>query len=389
MISELSVFLRGSCRFSANGMFPERFLNLCANADMGLWDIRRTDGGLSARVVAGRYRRLRRLAKKCGLLLRITEKRGLPFRLIPYRKRAGMPLGFLVFCGMLYFLSLFVWSVELPNTTPELTATLSEALDEMGLTVGSLRSRVEGNRMSVELQMRVPELSWAGISSRGSRVIVEIKELEIVPKPLDNAEPCNIVASKSGIISSISLVDGEIVVSPGQTVVTGDLLVSGVVDRAGRVEMLHAEAEVFARIEHTFTCTIDLDHVSRERTGKAVKLTRLKVFGLEMPLFFGDDPNGDYEREISKWQLSIGDFELPLETRTEILHEMKNVKRRLSLAEAEALAAADIERQKSRFSKDEIVSENTTVSYGDNSVTIQCEATVIEDIAVSNPILIQ
>ena len=97
---------RGFCEFRADGVFPERFLNLCSGAGMGLWQIERTKTGIKAHIIASRYKKLRPLAKKCSLRLHVEKKHGLPFTLIPYRKRSGFVLGLFLFCGIIVF-SLF------------------------------------------------------------------------------------------------------------------------------------------------------------------------------------------------------------------------------------------------------------------------------------------
>ncbi|MBE6759171.1 MAG: hypothetical protein E7554_03670 [Ruminococcaceae bacterium] len=390
MLSDVSVFLRGSCRFTATGDFPERFLNLCARSDMGLWDIRRTDGGVSARVIAGRYRLLLPCARRCGVRLSVTRRYGLPFRLLPYRRRPGMPLGFLLFCGTLWFLSLFIWSVRLPVLSPEVSTELEQALDDMGVSVGSLRSEVDGDRMSIELQMRVPDLTWAGISTFGSSVTVEAKEYEpvaIIPKV---GEPCNLIAARDGIILDIDYLRGEVEVQPGQAVVKGDLLVSGVVEHLdGSVQITEASAAVWARTTHRITCTIPYRQTITQRTGRLITRHRVRLFSLELPLLSGIDTEGLYEREYSEWHLTVGTMELPFEVRTERCYEQEQIPVEYTPEQAEQLAAEELERRAAELDCAEIIDSRCTFTQGEHSVTAVMELTVKEDIASPSPIGIQ
>lgn len=382
MLSDISVFLRGSCRFRAEGEFPERFLNLCARSDMGLWDISRNENGISARIIAGRYRRLRPCARRCGVRLRVIRRYGLPFRLMRYRRRPGMPLGFLLFCGTLWFLSLFVWSVQLPVLSPETGVKVAQALDDMGVSVGSLRSGVDGNRMSIELQLRVPELTWAGISTYGSRVTVEAKEYEPVTSAPKAGDPCNLVASRDGIILDVDYLRGEVEVQTGHPVVKGDLLVSGVVEHLdGSVQITEASAAVWARTTHELSCTIPFRGTITQRTGRVITRHRVRLFGLELPLLADIGTDGLYEREYSEKHLTVGTFELPFEVKTERCFELEEIPVTYSAEQAEELAVKELESRIAGLNLDEVLSKDYSVSENERGVTVTLTLTARENIA--------
>lgn len=386
MLSDISVYLRGSCRFRASGDFPERFLNLCARSDLGLWDISRDDSSISARIIAGRYRRLLPIARRCGVKLRVCARYGLPFRLTPYRRRPGMPLGFLLFCGTIWFLSLFVWSVKLPQLSPEVSTKVSAALEDMGVSVGSLRSGVEGNRMSIELQLRVPELTWAGISSYGSSITVEAKEYEPVNR-VQPGEPCNLIASSDGIITEIEPLRGSIEVQPGSAVVKGDLLVSGVVEHLdGTVQITDASAKVWASTTRELTCTMPFRQLVSRRTGRVITRHRVRIFGLEIPLLSVIKTDGSYEREYSDYQLTIGAMELPFEVRTEKCFELTEEPVTYTPEQAEALAIEELDRRIISMGLDDILERKISASQSGSGVTVTMTLTVRENIAEAVPI---
>lgn len=390
MLSELSVFVRGSCRFEAEGDFSERFLNLCARADMGLWDIVREEHGISARVIAARYRRLLPYARRCGVRLRVVRRFGLPFLLTPYRHRPGMPLGAALFCGTLWMLSLFIWSVELPATlTPDTTESLAAALEEMSVTPGTLRSHIDAQGMAVELQVRVPELSWAGISTYGSRLSIDAKELDPVVQPPEGT-PCNLVAARDGVVVAIEPLRGSIEVQPGQSVIMGDLLVSGVVEHLdGSVQITDASAVVWAHTTRTLKCTMPYEQLVSRRTGRLITRHRVRLLGIEIPLLFSIDTEGSYEREYSDWQLTVGSLELPFEVHTEKCYELEQCPVTYTPEQAEALALEELERRVSSLGSIEIVDREVKVTRGDSGVTVELLLTVKENIAASSAIGIQ
>ncbi|MBQ9993161.1 MAG: sporulation protein YqfD [Clostridia bacterium] len=390
LLTDIITAARGSCKFAAVGDFPERFLNLCSRAEMGLWDIKRTEDGLTARIIASKYRRLRPMAKKCGLRLSVKERKGLPFRMMPYRKRAGMPLGFILFWGIIWLMSLFVWFIDMPQVSPEVQPKLQEALEQSGVVTGALRSRLDGNMLSTELEMKVNELSWAGVSIIGSRVIVDVRELEKIAPPIDSSQACNIVASKGGVIISAQALEGVVEIEVGQAVAKGDLLIGGVVELAGgSIEMVHSRGEVWAKTDYELQSTVSLHHREAERTGRCITIRRLMALGVEIPLHIGKLPEGDFERENESWQLSLGSADLPLIVRTERWYERKTVNREIDHDEAERLAREDIERQIEQLGEVEILSREEEISYYDDSVVISVSLSAKEEIGVKELILFE
>lgn len=381
-------YLRGGCRFCAEGNFPERFLNLCARADMGLWDIHKTESGLSAKIIAGRYRKLLPIARKCGIKLRIKDKYGLPFRLLPYRRRAGMPLGLLIFIGIIWVLGQFVWLVDIPQVSPALQSRLETAVYNAGIRPGVLRSRIDAAMLSTELQLELRELSWAGISTSGSFVTVDVREMEKIKKIVDNSEPCNVIAAKDGVITSIKSSEGQNEAAVGQAVQKGDLLISGVIETAGgSVSMVHAQGEVMANTYYKLRSEINYMQHKKERTGRIITIRRVMLLGIEIPLYLGKMPSGEFERENEEWQLSVGGSDFPFVIRTEQWFEILPINREISATQAEAEAYSDIEKQIKDMGDIEVISRTETVKHTEKSVILEIILTAKEDIAAQELIL--
>ena len=87
LIIELLRWLFGYINFKASDGFPDRFINLCTKDSIPLWNIQNIGGNLSASTTIEGYLGIRQSARKSGMKLRVTEKKGLIFFLKKHKRR--------------------------------------------------------------------------------------------------------------------------------------------------------------------------------------------------------------------------------------------------------------------------------------------------------------
>jgi similar to stage IV sporulation protein len=124
---------------------------------------------------------------------------------------------------------------------------------------------------------------------------------------VDESTPCNLVASRDGQIVSILVKDGVRYVKKGQTVQEGDLLVGGIVDTRLGYYVVHAKAEILARITDVVSHTVPLVSEQSVRTGRCKRVFVWTVFGKEFSFPSSSCSYDSYEtvREIK--YLSFGE----------------------------------------------------------------------------------
>ena len=105
-------WLLGWVRLETEGGFPEKLLNQAAKAGLPLWNSCRQGIRMTTCCYARQYKKLRPLAKKACVRMRVKERHGIPFFLHRYRARAGLAAGILVYALLLQFLSGRIWIVH-------------------------------------------------------------------------------------------------------------------------------------------------------------------------------------------------------------------------------------------------------------------------------------
>ena len=301
MVLEVLRLIRGYVEFEARGKFPERMLNLTAARGISLWDARPFDGGLRGRMYVKDYKRIRPCARRARVRMRVVRRRGLPFRIVRYRDRIGLPIGAAAGIGLLVFLSCFVWSFSVDGAEHISETRLLNVLAENGVGVGSFKGTMDIMSAQRSAMLEISELKWISL----------------------NTEGCTITAAVKEKATDISVRNGVTEVSRGSGVAKGDLLVSGVsLTKLNTVCYLRAIGEVYADVnsekEICYPKRYDYYSVTENKTERS----RLSFFTLEIPaaVSLTSFENAAYEQ--SDERLVIGDTVLPVGLRLETACEL-------------------------------------------------------------------
>lgn len=283
IIIEFIRYLFGYINFRAWGGFADRFINLCTKDEIPLWNIRNINGNITASTTIDGYLSIRSAARKSGMRVRATEKKGLIFFLKRNKLRAGLFLGVAVSAVIVAILSQFVWSVSLVGNVTLDDDYILNTFEKYGVCVGSKISSVDTELAAQNAMSEIEKLSWASVNLKGSVMVIEVREKTDAPEIYDSKTPTNLVAGEDGVILSIDVLYGNEEVKPGSAVLKGDLLISGLISHPdGSESVIHADGYVKALVQkkETFSYTdFSLYSQKEEKTR-----SQLFFFGVRIPL---------------------------------------------------------------------------------------------------------
>ena len=270
-------FLRGSVLFTVTGVFPERFLNLCAQAGVGFWDLEWLDPHtLRLRVSRRDARRVGPLAEKVLCEARARRHLGFPYFLAGFRKRYALLLGLALSLAAVCLLSRFVLTIEVSGNETVSTAAILTELSRQGVRVGAYGPGLDVRRISQESLLRLDGLAWMSINLHGTRAEVLVREKLPEPEVRDESTPANVVAQADGVILDLEVLDGQAAFREGEAVLRGEVVISGTIDLrepeysavdAGQ-RLVHARGNVWARTYRTLTAQIPLEAQVKRYTGE-------------------------------------------------------------------------------------------------------------------------
>ena len=221
-------YILGYVNISVEGYYIERFINICISKGILLWNVKREKATyMIANVNIKEFKKLREVSKKTKCKMKMNAKKGLPFLIHRYRKRKIFFILLVIFLLLIFVTSKYVWNVEIEGTEKINPSEIIETLSSYGLTVGTLKSKIDTLEIINKLRLERDDIAWMNIDLRGTNVIVKIVERTEKPEIIDQNEYCNIISNKQAQIINITANAGTILVKPGDIVTENTILIGG------------------------------------------------------------------------------------------------------------------------------------------------------------------
>jgi len=324
IIHRIINFILGYINIRVEGLFIERFINMCNNKSIFLWNLNREKATiLYASINPREFKNIVKITKKTGNKIKITKKKGLPFIVHKYRKRkvfiyfaVSIILGIIV-------LSRFVWNIEIIGTNKTNKEDIQKILNESGLTIGTLKKKINTEDIINKVRLETNEVAWVGIAIHGTNVVVEIKERTEAPQVVDKNEHCNIVSDKEGIITKINVHNGTANIKVGEVVRKGTVLVNGFIEgKYTGIRKVHASADIEARVWYSKKQEEELTQIAVRKTGNSENKYAIKIgnFNINLNKTLSKFENYDTIEENKKIKL-FSNFYLPIEFKKTINEE--------------------------------------------------------------------
>ena len=197
--------------------------------------------------------KLKRICTQAGDHLKIIREARLITTAKALVERPALLAGILFLLFFFLYLPSRVLFLKVSGNHSVPSSRILEAVHECGVGFLSSRREIRSEAVKNRLLQQIPELSWAGINTRGCVAEILVREL---PKKGENpmgSGTSSIIALRDGIITQSIVRQGRMLCSPGQAVQTGEILISGARE-GGKVQRWGpSEGEVFAITQRDFS----------------------------------------------------------------------------------------------------------------------------------------
>lgn len=396
MLIDKAKYLQGYVRVRLSGYAPERFLNLCSNHNILIWNLEYKKEQYEFCISLRGFRQLKPILRKTRTKLIIIERTGLPFVMRRYRKRKMFFAGIVLCCALLYIMSLFVWKIEINGNLHETDSNIIKFLEEKQVYHGLLKSKIDCEKIEEELRAGYEDIIWASAKLNGTMLIIDIQEnlatnQQAESEQSKNDAPSDLVADKEAEIYSILTRAGTPMVEKGAKVKPGDLLVEGknpVLNDNGEIanyQYCTSDADIFGVTTYSYHDSFSMKYEDKEFTDRKSNSYGFRILQMQFYLPHFLHKFQKYDTITDEYDLKIGEtFYMPLvfirETRKEYQIETKHYTKQ----EAENLANEKLKEFCKELSEKgvQIIENNVMIVADGKNCTASGDIKVIEPIGV-------
>ena len=377
-------YIIGYIRISIEGYYIERFINICGNEKITIWNLKRNKNIKDLKKVA-------KIAKQTKCKIKIIKKKGLPFLFNRYRKRKLFFVFLLVIIIGLGISSNFVWNIQIVEEDKESLENLYQDVVESGLEIGKMKSKINTKDIINKVRLKRNDIAWMGIELKGTNAIVKVVKATAKPEIVDDNEYCNIVSDKQGIITKINAQNGTIAVKVGDTVNVGTTLINGWMEgKYTGLRYVHAKGEIQAKVWHTKNKKILYNATEKTETGNIENKYQIKINNFEINLSKRLSKFKIYDTIVLENKFKIfSDFYLPISlvkiTNKEIKEEQKNY----NAEQAKDLGIEQLQKELDNEIEDKskVVNKIINTYEKEDGIEVYVTYEVLEDIGTNEKIV--
>lgn len=337
---KLIYLLSEAVTIEVRGHRPERLLNELTVKGIEFTDAVKADAETIRLVVLNKYTALLSdLAINLGLDAAVIRRSGLLKFLKRFKKRYALIALPLLLLIAVFYLSTFIWELEITGNKEVPQSLIYQALSECGVGIGTNGLHLNNERIRSEMLYKIKKLSWLTVRVHGSRALVVVRERRDRPELIDETLYTNILSSKTGIIEKLTTLSGKALVKKGDTILKGQTLITGELsDRQGELRHVRALGEVWARTWYEKKLAIPLESLSKVYTEREKKQLSVIICNLRLNFYFNSGISYEYYDKITtEKRPEIFGLALPVSLITNTLKEYNPVKFSMSKDEAEKL----------------------------------------------------
>ena len=271
MLIQYIRWFKGYLRIQLIGYSPERFLNICKNKNILIWNLKSEENQYELYILLKDFRKLKPLCKKTGTKIRILEKIGFPFVLSHLKRRKIFIIGLFFSLIAIYVSSFHIWSIDVTGNQKLTQDVVCTYLKEKEIHIGTSKNQLNCKNIAVDMRKEFADIIWVSVSLDGTKLIIEIKENPNTKESdIENSVSGDIVSEYDCIITSIITRNGVPQVKVGDSVKKGDILVSGNVPVLNdnkeviNTKFVKADADVFGKIRINYQNKIDKNYKNKK-----------------------------------------------------------------------------------------------------------------------------
>lgn len=270
----MAFHLKGWRQAHITGPYPEALLKNLSDGGISFWNFQKTGDMEATFCIDGKYKeQVEGMGK--GYLVEWEPIKGVYPGARRMRLRLLLPVTLCMISLLVFYLQSRVWFITVQGNASIPGEVILRTLEECGVGMGT--AGFDLYEVKNYLLSRIPELSWCTINREGPLAEVVVRERTGEEMEEEEEVPVNLVAGLSGVVESVTVLDGTAQVKPGDVVQEGSVLISGFTDLERTILVTGASGEVMARTWREVDCVLPKNRLEKSYTGKIRRLISLEI----------------------------------------------------------------------------------------------------------------
>ncbi|ERI90238.1 sporulation protein YqfD [Clostridiales bacterium oral taxon 876 str. F0540] len=279
-MSKIKKYKTGTITIEIQSHIPEKFLNLIWKNNIQVKNIRKKSiTTMIMDINLKDFNLVEEVAQKTKSKMKIINRKGITFFLLKIRRRFALVGGVFIFVFILYFLSGFIWTIDIQTENNLSPYEIRQQLINYGIMPGIRKSKVNVYQLQDNMIKSNENIMYFKARIDGSRLYVSVIDKVTPPSIIADNEPCNLVAKKDGQIVRVYTSAGSATVKKGDTVKAGDIIVKGEQGKEGSTYTVHASGDVIARTFYEQIKEVPIKGIKKERTENKIENLYIEVLG--------------------------------------------------------------------------------------------------------------
>ena len=378
-------YIIGYIRISIEGYYIERFINICRNDKIAIWNLKRDKNvKLELNIGIKDLRKIKKIARQTKCKVKILRKKGLPFIFNRYKKRKIFFVFLLLIVILLSISSNFIWNIQIIEEDNKKLENIQNDISDCGLTIGKLKAQINTKEIINKVRLKRDDIAWMGIELKGTNAIIKIVKSTSKPEIIDETDYCNIVSDKQGVITKINAQNGTIAVKVGDTVNIGTPLINGWMEgKYTGIRYVHAKGEIEAKVWHTKSKKINYQTTERKETGNIENKYKIKISKRLSKFQIYDTIDAENKFKI------FSNFYLPISLIKITNKEIKEEQKKYTIEEAKNIGIQQLQEELDNEiqDKEKIVNKIINTYEKEDGIEVNVTYEVLESIGTNEKIL--
>lgn len=257
----------------------EKLLNLFWSKNIRVYKVKKRDfATLILEIDYLNYSEVKEYVESLGGRINIIKSAGFVFFLGNIKKKLSLVIGGLMFLCIIYYLSTYIWAIEVDVQQNIPPFEIRKQLNSIGIKPGIPKNSIDVKEIEKKLENMSSEILWLRVRIEGSTLKVVVEE-KINPPQEQSYEYGNLVATMEGEVKRVYTFAGRAKVKNGQLVKAGDVVIEGIDGSEGGEYILPPRGIVIANTFYEKSMNVKVNGTILERSGEKDSDIYINIFG--------------------------------------------------------------------------------------------------------------